>query len=552
MRTLFLASSLTAALLASACSDEIATLADPPMLKVTSPARSTIREGAGQVVVQGTVQPNAETMSAIRTVKVNGVSAVVGADGSFQATINVEPGATLITTEAQDEKGGKATDTRSIEAGELRAPGSNIENALTMAVSKNAFAKVAGAASTMIKQTDFKTMLAPMNPVFAAGLDSNGNEDCLFAKLDINDFKLTNATITMVPVVGGLSFSAKLDGVDVPGAMKYAVACLDGSNTTRIQATSVLVKGTLLVTPDGMNGFKTDLADETVQLTGLNISASGVPGAILDILPLDSAIQALAPMASKMVMGPMLNKALGGLGGPKQLMMMGKTITVEVKPSDITFDSEGGLITLDTRMLIGGAESGKGFIFTDNGIPSMDPGQGMQVGLADDLANSLLSQVVQAGLLHIEMPQAGGSFDSSAIAMTSPPMISADPANGMMRLVLPDMISTFKLQGRPVGKAAINATVELKVTPSNNGFGIAIELGKPTIHANVLDDIPNETMLTDADLGKAVELCLQSQIASISALLGAIPLPALPGGLSMRDMSVTSDDGYVMLKGTLE
>ena len=34
--------------------------------------------------------------------------------------------------------------------------------------------------------------------------------------------------------------------------------------------------------------------------------------------------------------------------------------------------------------------------------------------------------------------------------------------------------------------------------------------------------------------------------------LGAIPLPSLPGGLSMTDMSVSSDDGYVMMRGTLE
>jgi hypothetical protein len=334
--------------------------------------------------------------------------------------------------------------------------------------------------------------------------------------------------------------------------MKYAVACLDGSNTTRIQATSVTVKGTLLVQPDGMNGFKTDLANETVQLSGLNISASGLPGAVLGMIPLDTVIQSLAPMAAKMFMGPMMNKALGGLGGPKQIMALGKTISVQVSPSDISFDAEGGLITLDMRMLIAGAESGKGFIFTDNGYPSMDPGPGVQLGLADDLANSVLSQVVSAGLLNIVMPQHGGSFDSTTIAMTSPPMISADPANGMMRLVLPDMISTFTQQGSPVAKAAINATVDLKITPSNNGFGVAIELGDPTIHANALDEIPNLTMLTDADLGKAVELGLKSQILSVSALLGAIPLPAMPGGLVMKDMSVTSDDGYVMMKGTLD
>ena len=43
------------------------------------------------------------------------------------------------------------------------------------------------------------------------------------------------------------------------------------------------------------------------------------------------------------------------------------------------------------KMLIKGTESSKGFIFTDNGIPSMDPGNGLEIGLADDLANSMVA-----------------------------------------------------------------------------------------------------------------------------------------------------------------
>ena len=548
MRNLLLTTSLVS-LLAIGCNDTIGELPEPPVLKVTSPARSFIRDHAGALVVTGTVAPNAEG-TPVKQVMVNNVAAAVNADGSWMATIDVKPGATLIHTEALDKAGGKAKDVRSIEAGQLRAPGANIENAVTTAISKNAFAKIAGAASTMIKATDFKPMLAAANPVMHSG-DENG-EDCLFARMFIDDFKMTNATITLVPVNGGLSFSAKLDGVDVPGRARYAVACINGSDTTRVQATSVLVKGTLMITPDGMNGFKTELASPTVQITGLNITASGLPGAVLDMIPLDSLIQKVAPLAAKMFMGPMVNKALGGLGGPKQLMVLGKTITVQVAPSDIVFDAEGGLVTLDMKMLIGGTESSKGFIFTDNGIPTMDPGNGLMVGLADDLANSMLSQLVATGMLNLHIEAHAGTFDGTEMQMTSPPMISADPTNGMMKLVLPDMIATFTLKGSPVGKAAINAVVELKITPANNGYGVAIELGQPTIHANTLDDIPNQTLLTDEDLAKAVEICLDSQIASISALLGSIPLPAMPAGLMMRDMSVTSDDGYVMMKGTLE
>ncbi len=537
------------ALLAPACNDSLGELKDPPVLKVTSPERSLIRDHAGEVMVAGTVAPNLDGIP-VDKVMVNGVPAIVGADGSWSATITVKPGATLIHTEATDKDGGKATDTRSIEAGDLRMPGANIENALTTAISTNAFAKIAGAAGTLIKQTDFKPMLAPMNPVMHSG-DESG-EDCLFARLYVDDFKMSNATITLVPVVGGIQFSAKLDNVDIPGRARYAVACADGNNTVRVQATSVLIKGTLTVTPDGMRGFATDLANPVVQLTGLNISASGLPGTVLDMLPLDSLIQRLAPVAAKMFMGPMVNKALGGLSGPKQLMVLGKTITVEIDPSDVVFDADGGLVTLDTKMLIGGTENSKGFIFTDNGIPTMDPGNGLQLGLADDLANSMLSQLVATGLLNLSMPAHGGTFDATQMQMTSPPMISADPSNGMMRLVLPDLIATFTHGGTPVGRAAINGVVELKINPSSDGYGIAIELGKPNIEADVLEDIPNDTLMSDDDLALAVELTLDAQLQSISTLLGAVPLPTMPAGLTMKDMSVGSDDGYVMMKGTLE
>jgi hypothetical protein len=253
-----------------------------------------------------------------------------------------------------------------------------------------------------------------------------------------------------------------------------------------------------------------------------------------------------------MFMGPMMNKALGALGGPQKLDVLGKTIDVQVSPTDISFTSSGGLVTLNTKMLIEGTENSKGFIYTDNGMPTMDPGQGMQLGLADDLANEMLSQLVATGLLNLSMPASANTFDSTNIAMTSPPMISADPADGQMRLYLPDMMATFTLQGVPVGKAAINAKVDLKIVPaSGNDYAVAIQLGTPTIEVDVLDDVQNKTEFTNDDLSTAVKLSLDSQITTISALLGSIPLPQM-AGLQMKDLSITSQSGYVMMKGTLQ
>jgi hypothetical protein len=120
-----------------------------------------------------------------------------------------------------------------------------------------------------------------------------------------------------------------------------------------------------------------------------------------------------------------------------------------------------------------------------------------------------------------------------------------------MRLFLPDVMATFTLQGQPVAKAAINAKADLEiVTASNADSAISIQLGKPDIEVDVLPDIANQTDFTNADLSKAVELSLDDQITSISALLGSIPIPTL-GGLQMKNVSVTSDDGYLMMKGTL-
>lgn len=535
-------------LLVAGCTSAADQIPDPPVLTITSPARSLIQNGTAKVTVTGTVAPNAAG-TPVTKVSVNNIVANVAADGSFSIDIDVKPGAMLLHTEALDADGGKAQDTRSLEAGELRKPGQNIESAVTTALSKEAFQKISAAAGPLIKGLDLKPMLAPMQPMVHSG-DESG-PDCLYGQLFVDDVKMQNVIIHLAPVAGGLQFSAEIDGLDVPGHMKYAVACLGGTDNTDIKATKVVVSGTLQVTPDGMNGFATNLASPNVQLTGLDITSGGVPGAILSIIPLDSAIEYIMPKVAGLVMKPMMNQALGALAGPKTVNVLGKTLTVQVAPANIEFSANSALVTLDMQMLLGGAEHSNGYIFTDNGQPNMDPGTGMQLGIADDLANEMLSQFVAIGMLNLSLPESGGSFDGATMAATSPPMISANPADGKMRLVLPDMIATFTSSGTPIAKAAINATVDLQIQPANNGLGVAIQLGKPNIYVDVLPDIANESHYSNDELSNAVQIGLDNQIASITALLGGIPLPAM-AGLQMKDLSVTGSDGYVMVKGALQ
>jgi hypothetical protein len=545
MRNFIIASTL----FAIACDGGLATQAEPPILKITSPQRSLVQNGAGMVMVTGTVTPNLEG-DLVEKVTVNGVQATLNPDGSFQAQVQVQAGATLIHTIARDVDGGIARDTRAVHAGDLRANGSVVERAVTAAISKDAFSKISGAAAGFVKNMDIMSMLQPMQPMVRYDDPASLNEeDCLFARGTLTNVKFSDVKIALVPKVGGITFNLQIDNLDVPGSVRWGAACVKGTNNFRVTASKITIGGTLTVTPAGAGGFNTGLQNPVINVQNLNVDVSGVPDWMTGVLSdgVQAAINTFAPMAMK----PVMNMALGALGGPQTLDVLGKQLEMQVDPAEVFFDAAGGLVVMDMKMLIKGTESAKGFIYTENGLPSLDPGKGLQIGLSDDLANQMMGQVTATGLLNLHMPAVGGTFDNANISMTLPPMISADPADGKMKVILGDMMSTFTFQGTPVGKAAINAMVELKIEPANNGYGVAVQLGKPDIHVTVVEDIDNATRLEDEDLAKSVEVCLNAQIASISKLLAGIPLPQV-AGLQMRNVSVGADDGYVMVKADLE
>lgn len=548
MRNLFTLATLSSLSIFGACSSDPGVPQEPPVLVITSPQRAQIKDSAGAVAVVGKVTPNPTTLSPVVSVKVNNVPAVVGADGSFTAVINSEQGFTSIHTEATDENGAVAEDTRAMLAGELRKPGANIDQAITAAISAEAFGKIAQAAGGMVKGMDLGAMIKPMNPVQHAG-DESG-EDCLFDRVYLDGVALSDVKIQLVPDSGALDFSVEIDRLDVTGHARYAVSCASGSDNWEVKADKIVVSGQLNIATNGMQGFDTKLVNPNVDITNLDISAGGIPGTIIDMMHLDSTIEWIVEKGAEMAMGPIMNKALGGLDGPKQLNVMGKTLDLQVAPSQITFDPSGGLVTLDTSMLIEGSEDSPGFVYTDNGQPNMNPGDGFQLGLADDLMNEMLSQFTAIGMLNLSQATSGGPFDTLQMAMTLPPTISADPSDGTMRVMIGDATATFMQGSTPIGQAAINAEIDMKVSPTNNGFGVAVDLGKPVIHVDIVEDkIPNMTRMEKSDLAHSVEVGMQAQIKSMSTLLGGIPLPAV-AGLQMHDLSVGSETGYVMVKGS--
>ncbi len=492
-------------------------------------------------MVQGTALPG-PSGSPVTKVSVNKVPATLAADGSFSATIDVPAGATMLETVAISSEGGSATDARTVHAGELRPVGANIERAITASLSKDAFARLSKAADEKIKTIDLSQLLASQQPVANLG-DSLAN-----LKVSITSLNLGTTKISLTPVDGGLELSAEIGPLNVAAKAAYAGTFVpDGTTTVGVTADKITVTGKLVVTPNGTNGFTTKITSPSVQTTALKLQASGLAGSILDLMTdnLGSTVQRIITSSAESALEPMLNQALGALAGPQRIAVMGKMLEIEASPNTITFSRDGALVTMNIKAKLAGSEVSPGFIFTPNGTPTMNVGSGIHLGLADDLINEMLAEVHALGLLDIHIEDNFGLFDVADIKLAAPPMISANNDDGAMRLVLGDMIATFTDHGKPLLKAAVNASVDLEIQRGTTAQEIALQFGKVRAFVNILDD--SEAAAGD-DLSGAATAGIGIQLDKLSKFLITVPIPSV-AGVTLDSLALRADNGYVVVSG---
>jgi len=518
----------------------------PPVLTVTSPTRSLVQSETGQLTVTGTAMPGASG-DRVTKVTVNHVDAALRPDGSFLAVLDARNGAMLLETVATSDNGATANDTRAVQTGQLRPVGAGIDRAITAALSASAFSQLSAAAGPLLQTINLTAMLAPFQPMVRAG------DDLANLQLSVTGVTFSHSKIALAPRDGGLSFSAELDGLRVAASVAYAGALVpDGSTTVTITADQVTITGTLGVTPAGTSGFTTKLIAPTVHTVGLRLAASGVVGAILDLLDsvLGSTIETVVSRSAELAMGPLVNQALGALAGPQQIEVLGKKLDLQVSPSAVTLTSAGALVTMNLKALLEGSESSPGYIFTDNGVPALDTSRDFQLGLADDLVNELLAEIHALGVLDLGLQQDFGLFDAVQFRLAMPPMISANTSDGAMRLVIGDMIATFTHHGATVVKAAINAQVDLKIAPAADARQVALQFGAVDLQINLLDDASGTAGVTGDDLSGATSTGIGIQLDSLSQLLITLPVPSV-AGIQLEQLSIGADSGYVMMSGQI-
>lgn len=521
-----------------------------PRVHITSPERGTFAGDVATVEVQGTASDD----ELVTAVEVNGVAAVVEADGSFHATVPVTPGTNLLQAVARDAQGNAGAETRAVVAGPLSTMDRMVPSGITATLSAQTFDALGRGAAGFLATGNLQALIAPANPVVDVG-STDGQPDCDYSQASITGVTVGAADVQLVPHVGGLSLDVTLDSVQINSLLRWAVACADGGRDATATASKLRIRGMLKVGA-AAGGVAIHLEGTSVTLTDFNVDLTGVPQAIVDQLALDTQLGAAIAGAVERYVVPMLGNAFGGLNAARSIDVLGKPVDLTVAPARIDLSAAGAIIELDTALRARGDAASPGWIYVANPALAMDQSHGFELAVADDAANQLLASFWAAGGMDVALDLANDSYgpvsklyDRVELSAKAPPYV--DGSGGATRLTLGDWLATFQRHGAIAARVAIHARIELEVVTDADG-ALRLDIGAPVTYVDVLDeDGAAAGALSRAQL-EAIDAFAQARVAALgSGVMGAVPLPSV-GGVAVRSVQVLQQSGYVIIDGELQ
>jgi Glucodextranase, domain B len=519
-----------------------------PSVHITSPALGTFAGDVTTLVVRGTATDD----TAVASVEVNGVAAAVAADGTWSATVPVTSGTQLLHAIARDAQGNAGKESRAVVAGPLQPIASAVPEAITATMTAQTFDAIGRGVTGYLKTGDLEALVAPQNPIVNVNPDSTNN----FLRAEVTGLSVGDATtVALVPRDGGLALDVELDHVAVQVHLAYSVLGAPGSRDVTVAASHIKVTGNLNVGVAG-NAFDIKLADQHVEVTGFDVNLGGLPGAVIDVLHLDTLLGPIIGLAIEKLVVPVLNTALGGLNQTQTVDVLGTKVDVKVSPAQVTFDSHGAIIELDTMLRAQGDASSPGYVYLANLTPTMATDRGFQLAIADDAANQLLGSYWAAKGMDLGFDLTTGSYgeigrlyDRVELSAKVPPYI--DARGGALKLTIGDLVATFKNGDAIATQVAVSAEVEIKVVTAADGTP-RLDVGSPTAYVDVLDEhVDGANALSNAQFEAITSFALARVIAFGSGAVGAIPLPSF-GGVGLHDVGIAEQSGYVIVEGEVQ
>jgi Glucodextranase, domain B len=521
---------------------------DAPVVRISSPARGAYLGDVSSVVVTGTVLDE----SPIRSLTINGEPVELAADGSFSAALAMAPtGTALFTAEATDVDGNVGRETRAFSSGPLLATGLRSGDAIVAAISDNAFLAVGNAAASLIATTDLGAWIASSNPVIRAG--SPNGPDCLFGDVSIGKLDVASAAIELLPTVGGLELVAELRGVTVPMHLRYAALCVNGQSDVAMTAAKVRIAGRFTVAIK--NGrFDIKLVAPAATFDGFHLELPGLPGEVAELLDLDHALGPVLSWAVEQLAAPLLGDALAGAGGATRLPVLGKTLDLEVTPTELTFSPVDAQIRLDTRFHFDGDLAGR-FVAAPNVRPSMST-SGLRIAVSDDAINSLLAGFWSAHGMDLSVDLTTGDYGGlgqlyDRVELQGLLPLSLRAEGGTAQLVIPELVVSFERGDQRVTQIALNGSIDLAIDQGGDG-ALRLATGTPRLFVDILQEgVQGSNPLASSQLETLVAFALTRLTGVASTLIGAVPLPSGPGA-QLRDVRAGGQRGYLLIDGAAD
>ncbi len=524
-----------------------------PRIHITTPARGTFAGDVSSVVVAGTA---IDDSGVVTSLTVNGVAAVVEADGSFKATVPVDAGTNLLHAIAKDAQNNTGKETRAVVAGALEPISSTVPQAITAAMTAQTFDALGKGLTGFLTGTNLQALVAPMNPVVDAGT-VNGVPDCLYAQAMVTSTTLGSASkISFAPQPGGIWLQAELDRPRIGTHLQWAVSCLDGSRNVTISASHITISGMLTV---GIKAGQFDIHfdNPNVKITGFDVDLGGVPGSIVDLLHLDTMLGPVLGFVAEKFAVPYLNTSLAGLNTVKTVDVLGTKVDVKVTPARIDFDVTGATIELDTKLRAQGDSASRGFVYVTDVPPVMDMNQGFQLAVVDNAANQLFTSYwaakgMDAGidLKNGSYGEVGKLYDRVELSAKVPPFLDAH--HDALRLTVGDLIATFKNGSSIATQVALNAEVDLKVVNDGATGALRLDVGTPDIYVDILDEnIDGANQLSNAQFEAVTSFGLSRIVSFGTGAVGVIPLPSF-GGVALKNVKIKQQTGYVVVGGSVQ
>ena len=553
----------TSLLLAASCTsqalgDDEERDANPPSVRIVAPERGTVLV-AEEVWVSGYASDDV----GVDRIEVNGVVANLQVDGYFEALVPAPTGLTLLQTVVADAAGNRATDTRSVMSGDLRVSDARVDDALVARLNEQTFSALGTMTGNIMETTDYAAIAAPLNPVIEMG------GSCLGAQFDLLDVAMSEAVVDLVPIDGGLAVSIEVFDLDVDLFARFAVACIDGSSTVGITADRLLITGRVPITLSG-DEILVDIVDVESTIDGLDLDVGILPDAIVDLANglIESQVESILVDTLEQDVATMVEDFLAGFATTGQaFMIFGEEVVVTAAPTRLDFTTEGGTIVLDSHVDVTGSV-GVGYVASPRPLPSsvvLDAtGQGLRLGLADDMVNQALSAFWSSGALNLSFDLGsedgnsstlGDLVDAVQINMLLPPYARAEVVGESVQVTLGDMlvdiIDKSDRGEEVITRLAVSATIELGLESGANGE-LRLVTSTPSVWVDVIDQgIEGANILADEQIEALASAATGRVAAILDDLVGALPIPVF-GGVSIVDITLETATGYLLLGGTLE